>query len=80
MRLGPFSSIHDDGSPICYPGVNKVYLSLLQLGRELRLPVDLLLSRPEEHLPVHSYNESYKRHWKLYMSMPGKSYSYLQSR
>ena len=34
---------------------------MLQLGRELRLPVDLLLSRPEEHLPVHSYNEKLQK-------------------
>lgn len=29
---------------------------MLQLGRELRLPIDLM-SRPEEPLPVHAYNE-----------------------
>ena len=34
---------------------------MLQLGRELRLPVDLLLSCPEEHLPVHSYNEKLQK-------------------
>ena len=33
--------------------------AMLQLGRELCLPVDLLLSCPEEHLPVHSYMYMY---------------------
>ena len=35
--------------------------AMLQLGRELHLPVDLLLSCPEEHLPVHSYNEKLQK-------------------
>ena len=31
--------------------------AMLQFGRELHLPIDLLLGRPEEAIPVHSYNE-----------------------
>ena len=31
--------------------------AMLQFGRELRLPVDLLLSRPGESVPTHTYNE-----------------------
>ena len=30
---------------------------MLQSGPELRLPIDLLMTRPEEHIPIHSYNE-----------------------
>lgn len=30
---------------------------MLQFGRELRLLIDLLLGRPEEAIPTHSYNE-----------------------
>ena len=35
--------------------------AILQLGRELRLPVDLLLSHPEEHTPAHQYNENLQK-------------------
>ena len=31
--------------------------AMLQFGRELRLPIDLLLGWPEEAIPIHSYNE-----------------------
>ena len=33
----------------------------LQLGRELRLPVDLLMGCPEEHTLVHEYNEQLQK-------------------
>ena len=36
--------------------------AMLQLGRELRLPIDLLMSRSEESLPVHTYNEKLQQH------------------
>ena len=35
--------------------------AMLQTVRELRLPVDLLVSCIEEHLPVHSYNEKLQK-------------------
>ena len=31
--------------------------AMLQFGRELRLPIDLLLGRPEEAASTHSYND-----------------------
>ena len=33
MRQGPLSFIHDDGSPICYPGVDRVYPSYVTDGK-----------------------------------------------